>query len=147
MSMPSIPILLVGVGMLVLVLLALALVVRRVLVYRQPATVPCSLRRRSLGGGELWATGLLRIGGPQLRWFQALSLRPGPELVIPRGEIVEVERHRLLPKDPDAEPLYRVEMRLAHGRRSGLLLDPSSAAVLTAWLEAAPTGAVAGDAD
>lgn len=143
----SIPILLVGVGMLVVVAVLVLAVARRVRVLRLPATVECALRRRSLSGEEVWSTGLLRFGTDRLRWYATLSLRPGPELVIRRSQIVDVERHRLVPLDQEAEDRYRVDVRLRDTEERQLVLDPSSAAVLTAWLEAAPTGAVLGDAD
>ena len=81
----SIPILLVGVGMLVVVA-ALVLVLRQLLGSRSRGAFECSLQRRGIVGGERWQHGMMRFGTDRLRWFRAFSLRLGPEVVIRRGD-------------------------------------------------------------
>ncbi|MGO3209722.1 MAG: DUF2550 family protein, partial [Brachybacterium sp.] len=76
----SIPILLLGVGMLVVVA-ALLVVLRQVLVSRRRGAFECTLRRRGLVGGTSWQHGLMRFGNDRLRWFRAFSLRVRPEVV------------------------------------------------------------------
>src|SRR5699024_6253075 len=90
----SIPILLVGFGVLIVVV-ASAVLVRHLLVVRHTGSVECSIHRRSLMGGESWQHGLMRFGTHRLRWFRAFSVRLGPDLVIRRSEIDDVERRRL----------------------------------------------------
>lgn len=142
----SIPFLLVGFGVLIVVL-AFAVLARQLLVVRQTGTVECSLERRSLMGGPQWQHGLMRFGTARLRWFRALSVRLRPEVVIERADIVDVHRRRLDAQVPGDEDSYLVTFDLRDGREIKAVLDLSSGAALTAWLEAAPTGLVAGDAD
>ena len=146
MSDLSIPILLVGVGML-LVAVLLVLVLRQVLVARIPGAFECSLQRRGLLGGESWQHGMMRFGTDRLRWFRAFSLRPGPEVVIRRGEILEVTRRRLPSRVEGGQESYLLEFTLRGRGEIHAIVDLVPGAALNSWLEAAPTGTVRGDAD
>ena len=140
----SIPILLVGVGMLVVVA---ALVLRQLLVQRSRGAFECSLQRRGIVGGERWQHGMMRFGTDRLRWFRAFSLRLGPEVVIWRGEILEVSRRRLPARLEGGQESYLLEFTLRGGREIHAVVDLVPGAALNSWLEAAPTGGVRGDAD
>lgn len=142
----SIPFLLVGFGVLI-VFVALAVIIRQLLVMRQTGTVECSFYRRSLMGGLNWQHGLMRFGTGRLRWFRAFSVRLRPELVIERSAIEDVHRRRLPAQAPGDEDSYLVTFVMKGGPELKAVLDLSSGAALTAWLEAAPTGLVTGDAD
>lgn len=142
----SIPILLVGVGMLVVVA-ALVLVLRQLLGSRSRGAFECSLQRRGIVGGERWQHGMMRFGTDRLRWFRAFSLRLGPEVVIRRGEILEVSRRRLPARLEGGQESYLLEFTLRGGREIHAVVDLVPGAALNSWLEAAPTGGVRGDAD
>lgn len=146
----SIPVPLVGIGMLVVVvvmLLLALLMLRQMVASRSRGAFECALRRRGLVGGTTWQHGLMRFGGDRLRWFRAFSVRPTPEVVILRAQICEVFRERIssrMQAEPDS---YLVEFRLRDGREISAVVDLVSGAALNSWLEAAPTGSVLGDAD
>ncbi|MGP9539412.1 DUF2550 family protein [Brachybacterium sp. AOP43-C2-M15] len=146
MNDSSIPILLLGIGMLV-VLAALALVLRQVVVSRTRGSFECTLRRRGLVGGTSWQHGLMRFGTDRLRWFRAFSLRVRPEVVIRRTDIRDVVRRRLPAQVEGGEDTYLLEFSLRGGREISAIVDLVSGAALNSWLEAAPTGSVLGDAD
>lgn len=155
MHHPSIPILLVGVGMLVVLALVVlfALNVRRAVVLDRAGAVQCQVARSLPGRREVWQHGVLQVGNDRLRWFRDLSLLPGPQLMIPRRDILEVERERLVepagPAGPGGPAPERVLVAffLRGGRTVQALMDAPAAAALQSWLEAAPTGLVLGDAD
>ena len=146
MTEMSIPILLLGVGMLVVVA-ALLVVLRHVLVSRRRGAFECSLRRRGRVGGTSWQHGLMRFGSDRLRWFRAFSLRVRPEVVIRRIDILDVSRRRLQSQVEGGEDSYLLEFELRGGREISAIVDLVSGAALNSWLEAAPTGMVLGDAD
>src|SRR5699024_11890135 len=142
----SIPILLVGVGMFV-VAAALVLVLRQLLVSRTRGAFECSLQRRGIVGGERWQHGMMRFGTDRLRWFRAFSVRIGPEVVIRRGDIVEVNRRRLPARVEGGQEAYLLAFTLRDRREVHAVVDLVPGAALNSWLEAAPTGLVIGDAD
>lgn len=142
----SIPILLVGIGMLMLVL-AVVVVARQLVIFRQRGTFECSVHRRSLVGGPSWQHGLMRFGTDRLRWFRGFSMRLRPEMTLRRSEIREVTRRRLTSQLPDGDDTYLLTFELQGGRTLEAIVDLPSGAALNAWLEAAPTGLVMGDAD
>ena len=146
MTAVSIPILLAVIGMLIVVM-ALAVVARQLFVSRQRGAFECSVHRRSLVGGPTWQHGLMRFGTDRLRWFRAFSMRLRPEVVLRRSEIREVSRRRLAAQLPEGEDSYLLTFELQGGRTLEAIVDLHSGAALNAWLEAAPTGLVRGDAD
>lgn len=142
----SIPILLLGIGML-FVLPAVLLVLRQVVVSRARGSFECTVRRRGLVGGSSWQHGMMRFGTDRLRWFRAFSLRLRPEVVIRRAEIRDVSRRRLPAQVEGGEDTYLLEFVLRGEREISVIVDLVSGAALNSWLEAAPTGSVLGDAD
>lgn len=142
----SIPILLVGFGVLIVVLAAIV-AARQLWVSRQTGLVECSVHRRSLMGGSGWQHGLMRFSPDRLRWFHGVSLRLSPSLTIARSDIADVERRQLDAQLEGDLTSYLVTFSLGSGGEVRAILDPSSAAALTAWLEAAPIGLVLGDTD
>lgn len=148
MSDLSIPILLVGIGMLLVVLaVVLLLGIRQLLVSRSRGAFECAVRRRGLFGRSSWQHGLMRFGTDRLRWFRTFSLRLRPEVVLRRSEIREVTR-KMLPAQIEAgQGRCLIEFRLRGGREVSAIVDTASGAALNSWLEAAPTGSVLGDAD
>src|SRR5699024_2196021 len=143
----SIPIPLAVIGMLIVLALALAVVARHLVVSRQRGAFECSIHRRSLVGGSSWQHGLMRFVTDRLRWFRAFSMVLRPEVVLRRSEIREVSRRRLAAQLPEGEDCYLVTFELQGGRTLEAIVDLPSGAALNAWLEAAPTGLVRGDAD
>ena len=146
MSDMSIPILLMGIGML-FVVAAMILVGRQVAFSRQRGSFECTLQRRGLVGRSGWQHGLMRFGSDRLRWFRAFSLRLTPEVVIRRADILEVSRRRMPSRIPGEEESYLVEFSLRDGRSILAIVDLVSGAALNSWIEAAPTGLFQGDAD
>ena len=146
MSDLSIPILLLGIGML-FVVLVLLLLLRQAAVSRRRGAFECSLQRRGLVGGTTWQHGLMRFGTDRLRWFRAFSLRVRPEVVLRRVDIEDVSRRRLPAQLEGADDSYLVEFSMRDGREISAIVDLVSGAALNSWLEAAPTGMVLGDAD
>lgn len=142
----SIPILLVGIGML-FVVLAMLLVLRQPVVARRRGAFECTLRRRGLVGGSSWQHGLMRFGTDRLRWFRAFSLHVRPEVVLRRSSIRDVTRRRLPSQLEGGEESFLFEFSMADGREISAIVDLISGAALNSWLEAAPTGLVLGDAD
>lgn len=142
----SIPILILGIGML-FVVVAVLLVLRPLAVSRRRGAFECTLQRRGLVGGTSWQHGLMRFGNDRLRWFRAFSLRVRPEVVIRRVDIVDVSRRRLPAQVEGGEDSYLLEFSLRGGREISAIVDLVSGAALNSWLEAAPTGTVLGDAD
>lgn len=142
----SIPILILGIGML-FVVVALLLVLRPLVVSRRRGAFECTLQRRGLVGGTSWQHGLMRFGNDRLRWFRAFSLRVRPEVVIRRVDLVDVSRRRLPAQVEGGEDSYLLEFSLRGGRQISAIVDLVSGAALNSWLEAAPTGTVLGDAD
>src|SRR5690625_2916713 len=142
----SIPILLAVIGMLIVVL-ALAVVARQLVVSRPRGASQSSLHRRSLLGRASGQRGVRGVGTGRLRWFRAFSMRLRPEVVLRRSEIREVSRRRLAAQLPEGEDCYLVTFELQGGRTLEAIVDLPSGAALNAWLEAAPTGLVRGDAD
>jgi len=142
----SIPILVLGIGMLLSVPVLL-LLLRQAAVSRRRGAFECTLQRRGLVGGRSWQHGLMRFGTDRLRWFRAFSLRVRPEVVLRRIEIRDVSRRRLPAQLEGAEDSYLVEFSMRDGREVSAIVDLVSGAALNSWLEAAPTGMVRGDAD
>lgn len=142
----SIPILLLGVGMLVVVV-ALALVLRQLTLSRRRGSFECILQRRGRDGHGAWQHGLMRYGNDRLLWFRAASLRATPHLVIARSEIQDVHRTRLPARTEGGAESYLLEFSLRGGRQARAIVGLVPGAALNSWLEAAPTGLVRGDAD
>jgi hypothetical protein len=132
---------------MLVVVAALLLVLRHVLVSRSRGAFECALQRRGLVGGERWQHGLMRFGTDRLRWYRAFSLRLRPEVVIRRGQILEVGRRRLPARVEGGQDSYLLQFTLEGGREIHAIVDLVPGAALNSWLEAAPTGLVIGDAD
>ncbi len=142
----SIPVLLVGIGVL-FVVLAAAVIGRQLLVSRQRGAFDCTLRRRGLTGPESWQRGLMRFGTDRVRWFRAFSMRLSPSAVIRRADIAEMTRRRLPAQVDGDEDACLVVFHLRNGQELQAIVDLPAGAALNSWLEAAPTGMVIGDAD
>lgn len=144
MQNPSIPITVLVVGMLAVGVLLIALVVRAGVVARHSGSFSCTLQRRALRG-TVWQHGMMRFGTDRLRWFHGLSLRLAPSVLIFRRDILALNREPLPTHGEDDSCL--VEFCLRDGTIMRAVVDGPSGAALNAWLEAAPTGLVIGDAD
>ncbi|MGY5764892.1 DUF2550 family protein [Brachybacterium sp. DNPG3] len=146
MTHVSIPILLVGIGVLIVVL-ALFVVARHLLVYRRPGTIECDLSRRGLVGGKAWQHGVVRFSTERIRWYRMASLHPGSSLSLRRSDIQDVQRRDLPVRVEGAPVECLVTLLLVDGREVQAIVEREATPVLTAWLEAAPTGQVIGDTD
>ena len=132
---------------LLVVLAAFGLLVRRTLLRRQGAALPCALRIGAVRPGHGWHLGIMRYTPQQLQWFRIFSAAPHPKLALMRRRIEIVGRRQpggfelhSIPQGAvvirgaavtsDGEP---VDLELAMGERAltGFL----------AWLESSPPGA------
>lgn len=154
MTTSTVPTLLLwGIGAVFLcaLLVVAGLLLRHAALYRRIGGVDCSLRRVTAQGREQWHRGRLRLGSDRLRWFGPVSLRPGPDAVFRRAEIVELVREPLSAASTgERDTLVLIRLREgAQGRFEEIeaRVGRPAAAALTAWIEAAPTGLVLGDAD
>lgn len=140
----DVPIALVVIGTSV-VLLAAVYLLRQLLVARRRGSFECTLQRRALTGRVTWQLGLMRYGTERLRWYRAFSLRIRPELVLRRGEILDIDRSPVAPAVEGMEPHLEVRVLMSDGSSHRLLVARSAASGLLAWLEAAPAGSLSGE--
>lgn len=129
----------------VVLALAVALVLRRMIISRRGGIVECALRH---DGKSQWRQGLAEYRGGQLYWHRLLSLRLRPHAAFDRSQL-SVLRSR--PAD------HREEVRLGPGmvivqcqallrhrghpperRNVELALSQSALTGLLSWLEASP---------
>ncbi len=136
---------LVVVSLLAAVLLVLLLlVIRRVRLLRSGG-IHVALRTRIDDTGKGWHLGVGRYQGDEFAWFRALSLRAGPDRVIPR-EGLEVAHRREpergeTPNMPLGSRVLRFEN--AHGGpvpEVEIAMGPDALTGFLSWLESAPPG-------
>lgn len=176
MTHVNVPITLVVVGTLV-VLLALAVIARAVVVARRGGALDCFVwRPRARGGRGAWRGGRLRFTSQGLLWHRTDALLAGGEVLLRRSEILDVQRRDVgggeeagsgrdgaageAPADGagapgaagarDGERIVldtEIEFVRVEGEPLWLMLPFTTSSAVIAWYEAAPTGAVRGDAD
>ncbi|MBK0330355.1 DUF2550 family protein [Brachybacterium sp. MASK1Z-5] len=172
----NVPITLVVIGTLV-VLLALAVLVRSVVIARRGGALDCFLwRPRARGGRGAWRGGRLRFTSQGLLWHRTDALFPGGEVLLRRSEILDVQRQNVVGRGGAGDGAEGVvgasdagavtdaggtsgpggtrivlDTEIEFVRREGeplwLMLPFTTSSAVIAWYEAAPTGAVRGDAD
>jgi hypothetical protein len=105
---------------------------------RRPAAVAGTDPRDAAAG---WHFGVGRYRGDELAWFRLTSFRPGPTVVINRGELEIVDR-----REPTGPETYVIPHAAAvlHCRVRGddleLAMGPGSLTGFLSWLEASPPG-------
>lgn len=145
----NVPITLLVVGTLV-VLLALAVIVRAVVIARRGGAFDCFLwRPRASGDRGAWRGGRLRFTSQGLLWHRTDALLAGGEVLLRRREILDVQRRRVADSGDEERIVLDTELEFvrAEGEPLWLMLPFTTSSAVLAWYEAAPTGAVRGDAD
>lgn len=133
----DVPIILVVIGTFV-VLLALAYLIRQLVVSRHRGSFEASFRRRAIMGGESWQPGLAFYGSDRLRWFRAFSLRISPEESIRRADIMDLTRSDVQPSVDGIETYVLLTLHLADGTRRSMLVPRAAASGVLSWIESAP---------
>lgn len=143
MTHVNVPITLVVVGAFV-VLLAIAVLVRSVVLAR--GGLDCYLWRPAARRGRgAWRGGRLRFSSEGLYWRRSDALLPGGEVALRRSEIHDVVRHSIEGESEGERAELEFQFR---GHEPVWLMVPfTTSSAVIAWQEAAPTGAVRGDAD
>jgi hypothetical protein len=129
----------------VLVILAAALVLRRMLISRRGGVIVCALR---LQPSAPWRHGLAEYRDDQLRWHRAMSLRLRPHAAFDRSDLALLgTRPPVRAEDIVLGPglvIASVQGRLRHrGRPAGLrtvelAMPPPALMGLSSWLESSP---------
>jgi hypothetical protein len=129
----------------VLIALAAALVIRRMVISRRGGIVECALRH---DGKSQWRQGLAEYRGDQLYWHRLLSLRLRPHAAFDRSQLAVL---RSRPAEPGEEvrlgpgmvivqcqALLRHRGHAPERRNVELALSESALTGLLSWLEASP---------
>lgn len=132
----------VGVLLIVLAVVLAGYAFRRLRLLREGG-VHVALRRKIDGGARGWQVGVGRYRGDEFVWYRVLSVRSGPDQVIPRVGL-EIEDRRP-PSAPEsyAMPADATVLRCRAGH--GELELAFSADALTgflSWLESSPPGSI-----
>jgi hypothetical protein len=129
----------------VLIALAAALVIRRMVISRRGGIVECALRH---DGKSQWRQGLAEYRGGQLYWHRSLSLRLRPHAAFDRSQLAVLrsrpadhgEAVRLGPGMVivQCQGLLRHRGRAAERRNVELAMSQAALTGLLSWLEASP---------
>ena len=133
----------VGVLLIVLAVVLAGYAFRRLRLLREGG-IHVALRRRIDNSGRGWQVGVGRYRGDDFVWYRVLSVRSGPDQVIPRiGLQIEDRRE---PSDPEsyAMPADATVLRCKADHHDELELAFSAEALtgFLSWLEASPPGSV-----
>jgi Protein of unknown function (DUF2550) len=127
---------------LILILAAAFLATRRYLLERGGGTVECGLRK----AGNPWRLGVAQYELEELHWFSAFGISSRPEEILPRRDLVVVNRR--VPDGVEETILGTgriiVSFALPQDGSIELALADSALTGLLAWLEAAPPGSQMG---
>jgi hypothetical protein len=131
------------VGVVVLLVVAAVLVgflMRRLRLLRAGG-VHVALRRRMAGGGPGWQLGVGRYRGDEFVWYRALSVRSGPDHVIPRLGLEIADRRAPSTPETYTMPVGATVLR-CRGETGELELAMDSEAMtgFLSWLESSPPG-------
>jgi uncharacterized protein DUF2550 len=102
-----------------------------------------ALRRRIDARGRGWQVGVGRYRGDEFVWYRVLSVRSGPDHVIPRFGLEITDRR--LPSTPEsyAMPLEATVLRCrADTGEIELAIGAEALTGFLSWLESAPPGSI-----
>lgn len=132
-------------GYVGLILIALAIILasyaaRRFKLLREGG-VHVALRHRIDDSGRGWQLGVGRYRGDEFIWFRALSIRSGPDRVIPRVGLEVADRREPSAPETYVVPADAIVLR-CRGAEGELEIAMASDALtgFLSWLEAAPPG-------
>jgi len=108
--------------------------------------VHVALRRRTDASGRGWQLGIGRYRGDEFVWYRVLSIRSGPDQVIPRVGL-EISNRRA-PSTPEsyAIPAGATVLRCRgdNGGEVELAMDSDALTGFLSWLESQPPGRAIG---
>jgi hypothetical protein len=130
------------IGVLLIVLAAVLgfYALRRLRLLREGG-IHVALRRRIDDSGRGWQVGVGRYKGDEFVWYRVLSIRSGPDHVIPRIGL-EI-KHRRQPSGPESYAMPQDATVLHCRAETGEIELAIGAEALTgflSWLEASPPG-------
>ncbi|HEY3752828.1 MAG TPA: DUF2550 domain-containing protein [Pseudonocardiaceae bacterium] len=132
----------VGVLLIVLAVVLACYAFRRLRLLREGG-IHVALRRRIDDSGRGWQVGVGRYRGDEFVWYRVLSVRSGPDQVIPRIGL-EIEDRRE-PSTPEsyAMPVDATVLRCRadHGEIE-LAFGADALTGFLSWLEASPPGSI-----
>ncbi|HEX3791274.1 MAG TPA: DUF2550 domain-containing protein [Pseudonocardiaceae bacterium] len=132
-------------GYIGLILIALAIILalfatRRFRLLREGG-VHVALRSRVDDNGRGWQLGVGRYRGDDFIWFRALSIRSGPDRIIPRVGLEVSDRREPSVPESYAMPVDAIVLR-CRGTAGEMEIAMGSDAVtgFLSWLESSPPG-------
>lgn len=132
----------VGVLLIVLAVVLAGYAFRRLRLLREGG-IHVALRRRIDDSGRGWQVGVGRYRGDEFVWYRVLSVRSGPDQVIPRiGLQIEDRRE---PSAPESYAMPADATVLRCRAKAGEIELAFSADALTgflSWLESSPPGSM-----
>jgi hypothetical protein len=128
---------------LILIAMAITLAVyaaRRFRLLREGG-VHVALRHRTDDTGRGWQLGVGRYRGDEFIWYRVLSIRSGPDRIIPRIGLQVSDRRAPSPPESYAMPADAIVLR-CRGESGDLELAMASDALtgFLSWLESSPPG-------
>lgn len=132
----------IGVLLIVLAVVLACYAFRRLRLLREGG-IHVALRRRIDDSGRGWQVGVGRYRGDEFVWYRVLSVRSGPDQVIPRIGL-EIEDRRS-PSDPESYAMPAdatvLRCRAGHGEIE-LAFGADALTGFLSWLEASPPGSI-----
>jgi Protein of unknown function (DUF2550) len=132
----------VGLALIVVAVALVCYALRRLRLLREGG-VHVALRRRIDDSGRGWQVGVGRYRGDDFVWYRVLSVRSGPDQVIPRIGLEIANRREPSAPESYAMPVDATVLR-CRGNSGEIELAMGTDAVtgFLSWLEAAPPGSI-----
>lgn len=128
-----------GVILAVVVVAFVCQVTRRVRLLRRGGVHVALRKAASRGRG--WRLGVGRYRGDDFEWYRVLSMRSGPDEVIPRSGLRIEDRRESQSSEPHGVPFDGTVLRCQNGTGElELAMDTEALTGFLSWLEASPPG-------
>jgi hypothetical protein len=133
----------VGVLLIGLAIVLACYALRR-LRYLREGGIHVALRRRIDDHGRGWQVGVGRYRGDEFVWYRVLSVRSGPDHVIPRFGLEIVHRRQPSGQESYAMPVDATVLhcRADSGGEIELAIGAEALTGFLSWLESAPPGSI-----
>lgn len=132
----------VGLALIVIAFALVGYALRRLRLLREGG-VHVALRRRIDDSGRGWQVGVGRYRGDDFVWYRVLSVRSGPDQVIPRIGLEIADRREPTAPESYAMPL---DATVLHCRDVAgdleLAMGRDALTGFLSWLEASPPGSI-----
>lgn len=130
----------IGVVLIVLAIVLAWSALRRLKLLREGG-VHVALRRRIDDSGRGWLLGVGRYRGDEFVWYRVLSVRSGPDQVIPRIGLQISDRRQPHTAENYAMPTEATVLRCRdNDTEIELAMNGEALTGFLSWLEAAPPG-------